>query len=189
MREDDHRRDRRRVAALVALPVLCLVVGIAAWWLGSGATHTEHKAPDDGAEAAEARARIDAAMEDAHPSSTKGFLADLAQLAGARAQRGTSSAPETNEGADVAPADGAYAVSWEAAEPVNQLAAAVLEAYRAAASTQLATSGYLDLKGNVWGAVIQSDEWVDVVVVAASGEEDADERATARVVRLVASAP
>lgn len=196
--EKDRHQDRRRVAALVALPALCLVVGLAAWWLGAGATQVGRPATIDDATTVEMRSRIDAAMEDALPSSTEGFLADLARHADAAASAGAASGEDAEEaeeaaaGADAeeaAAAGGALAVVWEVAEPVDALATSVLEAYRATASTRLATSGYLDLKGNVWGAVVQGGgDWVDVVVIAASGEEDEDDEATARVVRLVAPA-
>lgn len=92
-----------------------------------------------------------------HPSSSDRFLADL-------------------EDGDI------EAVGWtvegDLIEPVED----ILAAYRDADGTSLAVSGYLDLQGNLWGAVVRGgSDWVDVVVVSAA--EDARET-RARVVRL-----
>ena len=49
-------------------------------------------------------------------------------------------------------------------------------------TAQLALSGYLDIKGNVWGAIVRDGRgWVDMVTVAADAG-DASYRL--RVIRL-----
>ena len=54
--------------------------------------------------------------------------------------------------------------------------------YRAVPTASLAVSGYLDLKGNVWGAVVRDSRgWVDVVHVSTT---EAAERTEVRVARL-----
>ena len=74
--------------------------------------------------------------------------------------------------------------SWSSEQPVDELARSVLLAYRELPHVQLATSGYLDLKGNAWGAIVfDPDGWVDIVTVA----EEGDESSCARVVRMVAA--
>lgn len=62
------------------------------------------------------------------------------------------------------------------------LASDVLEAYEGSGAARLATSGYLDLAGNAWGAVVVGEDgWVDVVEVY-----EREGVGVARVVRLVA---
>ena len=74
--------------------------------------------------------------------------------------------------------------SWSSEQPVDELARSVLLAYRELPHVQLATSGYLDLKGNAWGAIVfDPDGWVDIVTVA----EEGDDSSCARVVRMVAA--
>ena len=71
-----------------------------------------------------------------------------------------------------------WTVEGDLIEPVED----ILAAYRDADGTSLAMSGYLDLQGNLWGAVVRGgSDWVDVVVVSAA--EDARETCV-RVVRL-----
>lgn len=75
-------------------------------------------------------------------------------------------------------------VSWAEEGDINQVAADVLKAYRAEASAQLVTSGYFDLKGNAWGAVIwDGTNWVDIITVAL--EQAAGDGAAASRVRIV----
>lgn len=74
--------------------------------------------------------------------------------------------------------------SWSSDQAIDKLGRSVLLAYRDLPHVQLATSGYLDLKGNAWGAIVfDPNGWVDIVTVAA---EEGDASSTARVVRMVA---
>lgn len=51
---------------------------------------------------------------------------------------------------------------------MTEAAADLLRAYREVPTAQLALSGYLDIKGNVWGAIVRDGRgWVDMVTVAA----------------------
>ena len=72
-------------------------------------------------------------------------------------------------------------VAWSDDEGLVSQATGILEAYRDHTDARVATSGYLDLKGNVWGAIVRDIRWVDVVLVRADAE---DASSTAQVVRL-----
>lgn len=99
----------------------------------------------------------------AEESSAGGFLHDLAQ------------APDRGEMV--------AAVGWDEWRGVPGAAADVLAAYRDEGESELVTSGYLDLKGNAWGALVRGGRrWVDVVSVMADAGEPSSR---VRVVRLL----
>ena len=63
---------------------------------------------------------------------------------------------------------------------MTEAAADLLRTYREVPTAQLALSGYLDIKGNVWGAIVRDGRgWVDMVTDAA------DASCHLRAVRLV----
>lgn len=65
---------------------------------------------------------------------------------------------------------------------MTEAAADLLRAYREVPTAQLALSGYLDIKGNVWGAIVRDGRgWVDMVTVAADA---GDASCRLRAVRL-----
>ena len=65
---------------------------------------------------------------------------------------------------------------------MTEAAADMLRAYREVPTAQLALSGYLDIKGNVWGAIVRDGRgWVDMVTVAADA---GDASCRLRAVRL-----
>lgn len=77
-------------------------------------------------------------------------------------------------------------VSWKESRGIVEAARGVLEVYREVESVDLVTSGYVDLAGNVWAALLSDGKgWVDMVTIEA-GEND--EGSTVTVVRLRASA-
>ena len=83
------------------------------------------------------------------------------------------------------PEDNAIAVrlAWSEDRPMTEAAADMLRAYREVPTAQLALSGYLDIKGNVWGAIVRDGRgWVDMVTVAA---DTGDASCRLRAVRLV----
>lgn len=126
---------------------------------GAGASGSESSAPPD-AKAADL--------------STETFLAELAR----KSEEAGSAA--TSEDA------GEVAVSWTEERGLVSLASDVLTAYGDIATATLATSGYLDLRGNVWAALVQDARgWVDVVTVTSAAD---DGSATVHVARLLASA-
>lgn len=66
---------------------------------------------------------------------------------------------------------------------MTEAAADLLRAYREVPTAQLALSGYLDIKGNVWGAIVRDGRgWVDMVTVTADA---GDASCRLRVARLV----
>lgn len=80
--------------------------------------------------------------------------------------------------------DNAIAVrlAWSEDRPMTEAAADLLRAYREVPTAQLALSGYLDIKGNVWGAIVRDGRgWVDMVTVAADA---GDASCRLRAVRL-----
>ena len=65
---------------------------------------------------------------------------------------------------------------------MTEAAADMLRAYREVPTAQLALSGYLDIKGNVWGAIVRDGRgWVDMVTIAADA---GDTSCRLRAVRL-----
>lgn len=76
---------------------------------------------------------------------------------------------------------GGAGVAWRADGGVVDLARDVLGRYRARSGARLAASGYLDLAGNAWGALVVVDgSAVDIALVT----EDEGAGALARVIRL-----
>ena len=75
------------------------------------------------------------------------------------------------------------AVIWREETDLPQSTAAVLEAYRAQGVGRLMCSGYMDIKGNVWGGIVMSERWVDIIYVTSSEDGAAS---TLRIVRLPA---
>lgn len=58
----------------------------------------------------------------------------------------------------------------------------VLRAYQSRGTARLCSAGYLDLKGNAWGALIKDGRgWVDIAVVHA---QEGDRTSAARIVRM-----
>ena len=87
-------------------------------------------------------------------------------------------------GATERPAGNAIAarLAWAEDRPMTEAAADLLRAYREVPTSQLALSGYLDIMGNVWGAIVRDGRgWVDMVTVAADA---GDASCRLRVVRL-----
>ena len=75
------------------------------------------------------------------------------------------------------------AVVWREDADLPESAAAVLKAYQTQGSSRLMCSGYMDLKGNVWGGIVMSKAWVDIIYVTSTEDGEAS---TVRIVRLLA---
>lgn len=75
------------------------------------------------------------------------------------------------------------AVVWQEGADLPESAAAVLKAYQTQGSSRLMCSGYMDLKGNVWGGIVMSGAWVDIIYVTSTEDGEAS---TVRIVRLLA---
>lgn len=184
-------RHRRRLLRWLA-PGLCILASALSLWIGarlfeepvseapasreeksvSSAAHAEA-----GEDAGESSARMDAGESDARmDAGAKTFEVEE-----------DVSADTFLSALDRGARTGLYeevSCSWSSDQAIDKLARSVLLAYRDLPHVQLATSGYLDLKGNTWGAIVFGPNgWVDIVTVAA---EEGDASSTARVVRMVA---
>lgn len=167
-------------------PALCLICTACALWLGAALpskTTSESalaqqsgssaawvdRAPGEESDNSERDSREDEGVVpmEAGAIDTGSFLAELDRDASTQA-------------------DGEASCVWTSAQPINELAADVLRAYQGVSGAQLMTSGYLDLKGNAWGAIVLDEcGWVDIVTVVA---EEGNEASTARVTRISSSA-
>lgn len=176
----------RSVVVAYAACALCLIVALLAlMWVrdrsdsaGSAPEARENvvsdegeaSAVDDGWLADLTQSGTQALRSEAADSSTERFLSDLAHAA--------------QTGADV-DGDGVVAVMWEQAGDLIEPASAVLNAYAAEPTASLKTSGYLDIKGNVWGAIVLDRRgWVDIVYVTT--EDDASSTVV-RIARMLAA--
>ena len=56
---------------------------------------------------------------------------------------------------------------------VEQVATRLLCTYRDTGECVLASAGYLDLLGSVWGCVVEGDGWVEVCLVCEQSQDDA----------------
>lgn len=180
------RLARWAAPALCALAVAASLMG-AAWLLnggGRGGADAGDGSPGLG-QVAEGR---DGAGAGVAPGAEG--LSDADAGASDDAPREDSSAGGTTVSAetflsvlDGAPVDGSgvASVSWDDEGGLVALASDVLAAYRDCPGARLQTSGYLDLKGNAWSAIVSDGgSWVDIVVVSSLD----DGGATARVARL-----
>ena len=163
--------DGRPVGALLVLA--CLVVAIATVLWGVNAVRQQRSGAavdtDSGSTAVSQK-------DGAQPSDDLGaavtaqtFLQKLDERAG--------TATGSSAGNAIA-----VRLAWSECRPMTEVAADLLRAYREVPTAQLALSGYLDIKGNVWGAIVRDGRgWVDMVTVAADA---GDASCRLRVVRL-----
>lgn len=180
-----HRWSRSAVIGYAAC-ALCIIVALfALMWVrdrsdsvGSAPEAREDEVSDeDGVSAADddwladlARSGTQALRSDASDSSAERFLSDLAREADAEADKD---------------GDGVVAVMWEQEGDLIEPASAVLRAYAAEPTASLKMSGYLDIKGNVWGAIVLDGRgWVDIVYVTT--EDDASSTVV-RIARMLAA--
>lgn len=165
------------VAALLALVWISSMEGGDATSAGDGSSPEEGQAGDTAEEdvlgdelelSDEADSTLSSLLDgDAEETSGETFLADVAALA----EQLVEESP-----------DEVAVVSWEEESDLPELAEDVLEAYEEVDGAALATSGYLDLMGNAWGAVVQGgSDWVDIVLVTTEGGTSS----TVRVARLL----
>ena len=171
---------------------LCVVTVLVALWLGAVLPHESNESAK--ADATEADATKDGPTEGLPKEGFKegraeenagegaGGEADAREPAAAPVSAGTFLARLERDAREQQ--DGEVSCTWTADEPIDDLAGDILRAYRDSGEARLVASGYLDLKGNAWGAIVLFPAgWVDMVVVTA-GEDDMC--ATARIARSVA---
>ena len=164
--------DGRPVGALLVFA--CLVVAIAAVLWGVNAARQQRSgAAVDTDSGAAAVSRKDGAQ----PSDDPG-VAVTAQTFLQKLDERAVDATERSAGNAIA-----VRLAWAEDRPMTEVAADLLRAYREVPTAQLALSGYLDIKGNVWGAIVRDGRgWVDMVTVAADA---GDASCRLRAVRLV----
>ena len=169
--ERDQRRHQQSVGhgrPIGSLLVFaCLIVAIVAvvWGLGAARRHGS-----DSVEAPAAAASQDDATQKDAPVTAQTFLQSLDTQAG--------TAPEPSGDSAIA-----ARLAWSEDRPMTEAAADMLRAYREMSTAHLVLSGYIDIKGNLWGAIVRDDRgWVDMITVAA---DEGDASCRLRAVRLV----
>lgn len=154
----------------VLLVFACLTVAIAAvlWGLNAARQQRPGTASDLGSDSAVASQKDDARDADV-AITAQTFLRTLDKQSG--------TATDSPEGNAIA-----VRLAWSEDRPMTEAAADMLRAYREVPTAQLALSGYLDIKGNVWGAIVRDGRgWVDMVTIAADA---GDASCRLRAVRL-----
>ena len=159
-----------RKKALLLLACAAFAVGVAAALFMGG--HVGDEAQSDTTSIEDARGAVvkRALTGDAHASNKRCFINDLNQ--------GIEEALlKTSDGSV------SYTVTWHERRGLQAVSSDLLETYRKLDEYAVVSSGYLDIKGNVWGALLaQGKSAVDVVMVTCDEE---DSECTARVARLV----
>ena len=157
----------------VLLVFACLVVSMAAVLWGVNAARQQRSG-----NAADADSRSTAASQkDGAQRSDDPDAAITAQTFLQKLDERAVGATERSAGNAIA-----VRLAWTEDRPMTEAAADLLRAYREVPTAQLALSGYLDIKGNVWGAIVRDGRgWVDMVTVAADA---GDTSCRLRVVRL-----
>lgn len=161
----------RPIGALLVFACLTVAIAAALWGLYIARQQRPGIVADSGSDSAEVSKKDE--TRDADDSgvavTTQTFLRALDERSGVAVEP---------------PADNAIAVrlAWSEDRPMTEAAADLLRAYREVPTAQLALSGYLDIKGNVWGAIVRDGRgWVDMVTVAADA---GDASCRLRAVRL-----
>ena len=163
--------DGRPVGTLLVLT--CLVVSMVAVLWGVNAARQQRSGAavdtDSGSTAAP--------QKDETPDAGDADVAVTAQTFLQKLDERAVDATERSAGNAIA-----VRLAWAEDRPMTEVAADLLRAYREVPTAQLALSGYLDIKGNVWGAIVRDGRgWVDMVTVAADA---GDASCRLRVVRL-----
>lgn len=201
----------RALLAWCAAPMLCLAV-VAASLLGFGAI--AHGRSEGTAAHGEVSSAVEEGAQGEHASSGEGSTDASARANdagggdasyGQDSLLGRSGAREEEAGAgdphaftaasllaeldrlsvDREAGEGQVAVALRMDEGLVPAARSVLQVYEGVEGARLYSSGYLDLKGNAWGAIVQARSGcIDVVTVAALEEDSAS---TVRAVRMFAT--
>ena len=173
--ERDQRRHQQPVGGRrpvgSPLVLVCLLVAIAATLWGLGVARQQRPG-----------ATADLESGSAVVSQAEGARDMGGQNAAVTARTFLQALDERAASATEPSADNAIAVrlAWSEDRPMTEAAADLL---REVPTSQLALSGYLDIKGNVWGAIVRDGRgWVDMVTVAADA---GDASCRLRAVRLV----
>lgn len=164
---------KRPVGSLLVFACLIVAIVAAVWGLGAARQHGS-----DSAEAPVAVAPQDDAAQNDGVSAADGDVPVTAQtfLRSLDTQVGTVPEPSGDNAI-------AARLAWSEDRPMTEAAADMLRAYREMSTAHLALNGYIDIKGNLWGAIVRDDRgWVDMITVAA---DEGDASCRLRAVRLV----
>ena len=116
--------------------------------------------------------------------SSQTFMEALDETARDASSQGAEASSASDDVAKIAAQSSRYELAWTEEGEVDVVATAVLRSYQERGDAILVTSGYLDLKGHVWGAVLwDGTRWVDIVLVSGAHGMASSE---ARVVRYAA---
>lgn len=161
----------RPVGALLVLACAVVAVTVAVWGLNTARQQRLGVAADAGSGSAASQKDDARDADDTNAAVTaQTFLRALDERAG------TATGSSANNAV-------AVRLAWSECRPMTEAAADILRAYREVPTAQLALSGYLDIKGNVWGVIVRDGRgWVDMVTVAA---DTGDASCRLRAVRLV----
>ena len=162
---------RRPAGALLVFACVVVAVAVAVWGLNAARQQRPGAAFDSGSDSTVASQKDE--MRDADDSDVAVTAQTFLRMLDKRSGTATD-----------LPEDNAIAVrlAWFEDRPMTEAAADMLRAYREVPTAQLALSGYLDIKGNVWGAIVRDGRgWVDMVTVAA---DTGDASCRLRAVRL-----
>ena len=181
------------------LVVVLAVAGLALWRAAAPRDEGGGSGPSGAAQALGSDASVSAFREDG--ATVASGAGGVAEGAGATGENDESGAPDDGgRGADEpdAPASGARraldalarsaergeaesAQRWVCAEGLVEGAREALEAYREDAGVSLLAYGYLDVSGNVWGALLACPgAWVDLLVAQELRDGEGAEIAVAR---------
>ena len=167
-------------------PALCLICTACALWLGAALPSKTTSESALAQQSGPSAAWIDRAPGEESDNSERDSREDEGVVPMEAGVIDTGSFLAELDRDATTQADGEASCVWTSAQPINELAADVLRAYQGVSGARLMTSGYLDLKGNAWGAIVLDEcGWVDIVTVVA---EEGNEASTARVTRISSSA-
>lgn len=156
-------------------PVLCVLAVVVTLFLVNGGSRTPSFEQEGAAVADDAAFEWGEDVRDAlenvlerngsTESSSEAFLEDIERAVEREQKQG-----------------GVAGVFWTEHQALPDAAELLLRAYQRVDDVELMSSGYLDLRGNVWGALVRSaDGWVDILAVSTKD----DVASEVRVVRLV----
>ena len=143
--------------------------------------------PDEARDSVDAQAPADeqGTVEATVPEvSSQTFMEALDEAARDASSQGAEASSTSDDVTKIAAQSSRYELAWTEEGEVDVVATAVLRSYQERGDAILVTSGYLDLKGHVWGAVLwDGTRWVDIVLVSGAHGAASSE---ARVVRYAA---
>ena len=158
-------RGRGKGKSVYAIPVGCALLALATvlWTSGKSGAETA----EQGGTVREVPSGVSQDVADAlrtssvEPSSRKTFLSDLEGLKG-----------DSDEGGD-----SVCVLAWTEFRDLPITAEEVLCAYRQRGAVTLMASGYLDLAGNVWAALLRHDDGaVDIMTVSTADGSSSEVR-------------